>query len=179
MARLSGVIMSAILVVLCLWLSVFSFPNVIREGDLPGPPAKNLSAAADANNASSPSDSAIPVEFQSSETRVSPEAQESTEAASPQSSEKPSQEGAKSPDESNFGYANTSLAIDMKEPTRIAGREAEDAIKESGRAQGGKYVSIPAVDTDVFRRPAGSPYTDRVISTTRANVPTIVPASYH
>ena len=176
MARFSGFILSAILVVLCLWLSVFSFPNVIQLGDFPGSfaPAASPSANADAVTLSE-RDSVPEGSLQDSSTVM---AQELTEAASLQSSLSPSQEGLESPDQPNLGYANTSLAVDMPTPKENVGSEAEDAIKESGRAHGGKYVSIPSVEMDAFHRPAGSPYNDRVISTTRAVVPQTIPASY-
>ncbi|MBQ9813906.1 MAG: hypothetical protein IJM54_11420 [Thermoguttaceae bacterium] len=178
MAKFSGFILSAILVVLCLWLSVFSFPNVIQLGDFPGSFVTTANASANAGARAS-IESASSQEESGLQASSTIGAQESTEAASLQSSLSPSQEGLESPDQSNLGYANTSLAGDLPTPTNDVGSEAEDAIKESGRAQGGKYVSIPSVEMDAFHRPAGSPYNDRVISTTRAVVPQTIPASYN
>ncbi len=177
MDKFSGFILSAILVVLCLWLSVSSFPNVIQPGVLPESLSTTARASSEADVDAFSSEPDVPETEPARESPVVQD-QESAETASQESSDSPS------PEDGDFSgssrkYADASLAVDLPTLPKSAGNDAEDAIKESGRAQGGKYVSIPSVEMDAFHRPEGSPYSDRVISATRAVVPQTVPASYN
>ncbi|MBQ9873132.1 MAG: hypothetical protein IJM30_01600 [Thermoguttaceae bacterium] len=71
-------------------------------------------------------------------------------------------------------------AVDSKPTVAVLSRafdeerlEKEASPKASGRARGGKYVSIPSIPMDSFTRPNGATYTDRVIDAPTPVVPLV------
>ncbi len=175
MAKISGFILSTLLVVFCLWLNVFSFPDVIRPDNLAIVDKQSAcSDKVDANVEVKLNPETVTV----SSKEVTSSTSESTEESS-RSSSTPAAEKSKS-DESlrdvaeatNLGFSPTSTTHEVGsfDQSEADSKEDKDVLKASGRAQGGKYVSIPSEKMDAFQALEGS-CTDRVIGVTRASIP--------
>lgn len=175
MDKFSGTILSAILVVLCLWLSVYSFPDAVNPNDLPYKEQKPAPETADRNVERQLTDVVyVDVgenasrEAEALETRASDFITDPTNEEVDVASEIVDDSQSESNDDANL------LALSTISNEKVESKDATE-LKASERAQGGKYVSIPFVNMDLYHAPIGSPYKDRVITTTRAVVPQLNP----
>lgn len=184
MVKLSGFILSALLVVVCLWLSVFSFPDVIRPGDLEftgafGAPASSVDSSVSLN--SSEASVAAP------NSELAPQAEETAPAES--TSDSPNASPAKETEPANSGAQKTPANLkserkssevaltDSVDPSEKEQEGEKDALKAGERTRGGRFVSKPAYNMDSFHATVETASTDRVINVTRAKAP-VLDASY-
>ncbi len=185
MVKLSGFILSALLVVVCLWLSVFSFPDVIRPGDLEftgafGAPASSVDSSVSLN--SSEANVAAP------KSELAPQAEETAPAAK-STSDSPNVSPAKETEPANSGPQKTPANLkserkssevaltDSVDPSEKEQEGEKDALKAGERTRGGRFVSKPAYNLDSFHATVETASTDRVINVTRAKAP-VLDASY-
>ncbi len=169
MSKFCGFLLSAILVVLCLWLNVFSFPNVVRDHDFPSSASSEVLEAREVSESAKVEETAEVEVSESGVSELKPESRAEELASSTASFRNVSEATTHDADDAQLreaaAVANVNAVVENEE-TKIAS-------KNNGKAQGGKYVSIPSIEVDAFRVPAGSPHTDRVVRTTRAVVPRI------
>ena len=184
MVKLSGFILSALLVVVCLWLSVFSFPDVIRPGDLEftgafGAPASSVDSSVSLNSreasVAAPNSELAP---QAKETAPAESTSDSPNA-SPAKETEPANSGAqKTPANLKSERKSSEVALtDSVDPSEKEQEGEKDALKAGERTRGGRFVSKPAYNMDSFHATVETASTDRVINVTRAKAP-VLDASY-
>lgn len=172
MSKVCGFLLSAVLVVLCLWLSVFSFPNVVRERDLDRGAVVHTEESAVVDCAPEEEVELKSAEIETVENEISasqPELCADDETKSPVAFTKLGE--AAELDASEVPLCETTNLSKPSEPSEP--QDGRIVPNNNGRTQGGKYVSIPSIVVDAFQTPVGSPHTDRVVRTTRAVVPAI------
>ncbi len=177
MSRLFGFFLSAAIIILCLWLNVNSYPNVLRYEDVKA--ADETSAV---STDSSEQTQAIDGQDANKTQTESPKTEENSESGSSSgveseslkdSSSKDSKESISASVEENL--LNVSVASNQKfsSSERASGyglpEASTNARSNAEKPQGGKYVSIPSVEVDAFRSRFGSD-SGRVIGVSRASV---------
>ncbi len=172
MSRLFSFFLSAAIIILCLWLNVNSYPNILRYEDVQtadetaavstdGSEQSQVTDEQDANNA----------QEESLKTEENSNKDSSSDVNSEPSKE--TQEPISASVEENL--LNVSVASNQKfssseRASNSSFVETPTKVKTSAeKPQGGKYVSIPSVEVDAFRSRFGSD-SGRVIGVSRASV---------
>ena len=172
MSRLFSFFLSAAIIILCLWLNVNSYPNILRYEDVKtadetaavSTDGSEQSQVADEQEANNTQEESLKTKENSSEdsssdvnSEPSKESQEPISASVEENllnvSVASNQKFSSSERASNFGFSETSTKVRAS----------------AEKPQGGKYVSIPAVEVDAFRSRFGSD-SGRVIGVSRASV---------
>lgn len=177
MAKFSGFILSTILVVFCLWLSVFSFPNAVRDGDVfQTTDSSSRAVVSDCVKTLDSSEASVPLDAASDEgpieARTNDASFETTAVnVSSSSLEETALETTRA-DAVDMELTEASLEREVVS-SQTSASEDKDALKAHDRTRNGKYVSIPSVQIDPFQTRNGSSYADRVINVKRVEIPNI------
>ncbi|MDO5309506.1 MAG: hypothetical protein Q4G03_08450 [Planctomycetia bacterium] len=180
MFKLSSFFMSALLVVMCLWLNVTCFPNVLQ--------LRNDADASHTEPDDSGSKATLTLPLESVEEAVKSVQPSSAVDSDDGADVTPSDTGREEYDdhfayhESRPTFRNANMTSEdsrkvlmtpssLETPlTEGQAFETKRELKNSSKPQGGKFVSIPSRELDVYQTYSGhTRATNRVITTTRAD----------
>jgi len=176
MPKIFSFFLSAAIIILCLWLNVHFYPNIVRQGSV------KAADEAQGTESTETTKNLLPLDEQSVEkARQELQKPEKDDAPSPDVKNAPinGEKDAKEPISASVenNLLNVSVASNQKFSSSGKDEKTSDSVvpettlnaqANADKPQGGKYVSIPSVEVDAFRSRYGS-NSGRVIGVSNAS----------